>query len=111
VVKLTMKGDGAQYRRDKLTFDVQIPELPSRKGLKLVHWAPFVTLNSISNDNAAYDAAWAVDNFGLVSSDGPMRSVSVFCHLAVRDVDGFVLRLGYIVHLLGSLGDMPAPPK
>jgi hypothetical protein len=111
VVKLTMKGDGAQFRRDKLTFTVPIPDLPPRKGLKFVHWAPFVTLNSISNDNAAYDAGWAVDDFGLESTGGAMLAVSVFCHLAIRDVDGFILRLGYVIHLLGSLEDLPAPPK
>jgi hypothetical protein len=103
-----LKGTGQQWFRSGTNFSIPIPDLPTGKGLKLVHWAPLVTLNSIANDSTAIDAGWAVDGFRLVDI-GPTAIrdwVEVVCDLAVRDTDGFVLRLGYVVHLLGSVADL-----
>jgi hypothetical protein len=107
VVLLTFKGTGRRYLREPFSFKVPIPELPDKKGLKLVHWAPFVTLNSISNDGPATDAAWAVDDFAVTDTASVLRSVPITTHLAVRDIDGFILRVGYVISLLGSLADVP----
>jgi hypothetical protein len=109
VVKMTVKGEGAAWKRLRLDFSVEIPDLPAGKGLRLDHWAPLVTLNSIANDKAAVDAGWAVDNFSLGDTGSVLRTVSVQTLLAVRDVDGFILRLGYAIHLVGRLEDWKAP--
>jgi hypothetical protein len=54
IVLITFQGaaTGSDFLRKPLTFEVPIPDLPPRKGLKLRHWAPFVTLGSISNDGS-----------------------------------------------------------
>jgi hypothetical protein len=70
--------------------------------------APYAGLGSISNDNTAINAAWAVDSFELIGWDSVMRKAEVNCCLAVRDADGYILRVGYCVHLLGRLENMPA---
>ena len=109
VALTTFKGGetGEGWLRQDLMFDVAIPDLPQGKGLKLVHWAPFVTLNAIANDQLANNAGWAVDGFEVESPQQVMRSVRIRCKLAVRDIDGFILRVGYSIALLGSLEDMP----
>jgi hypothetical protein len=107
VVLLTVQGKGSSWFREKISFDVPIPELRASNALRLVHWAPFVPLNSIANDHTAENAGWAVDNFGLSNAGEDQRgSTSVFANLAVRDSDGFILRLGYVVNLLGD--EVPA---
>jgi len=113
IVTITFQGaaTGSDFLRKPLTFEVPIPDLPPRKGLKLRHWAPFVTLGSISNDGTAINAGWAVDDFSITNANTVMTSVGVATNLAVRDVDGFVLRVGYAIHLLGALADLPPPPK
>jgi hypothetical protein len=112
LVPITFKGTaGNDFLRDTLQFEVPIRQLPIGKGLQLVRWAPFVTLNSISNDGTAVNAGWAVDDFTIPFTEAPMTAVSVKCDLAVRDIDGYVLRVGYQIHLLGSLVDLPGPPR
>jgi hypothetical protein len=98
---------GGQFVRDTLRFSVPIPDLPAGQGLQLTHWAPFVTLNAISNDGTATDALWAVDTFAVTNAGPPLRSIDVAASLAVRDVDGFILRVGYVLQLLGSLVTLP----
>ena len=39
-----------------------------------------------------------------------MRTAEVSAQIAVRDADGFVLRVGYVIHLLGKLVDSTLPP-
>ena len=74
-------------------------------------WAPFVTLNSISNEQQAVNAGWAVDAFRMLVSPGDHQSgVTVSCDVAVRDVDGYILRLGYIVFIVGKLVAQPVIP-
>jgi hypothetical protein len=104
VVVINEKGDGSKWRRFGLDFDVPIPDLPPEQAMKLIHWAVLVTPNSIANDQAAIDAGWAVDDFHLVNPNDQQKGyVRVMCELAVRDVDGLILRLGYFIQLLGIL--------
>jgi hypothetical protein len=67
-----------------------------------VQWAPIVALSSISNDAAAYDAGWAVDGFRLRETDVAHAHVTLAVDLAVRDIDGWILRLGYCLHVTGN---------
>jgi hypothetical protein len=103
VVLLTMKGEGRSWRRESFAFCLGLPSIPSGQGLLLEQWAPMVTLNSIANDQTSVDAGWAVDGFRLLHTTNAFAAVTVEADLAVRDVDGFVLRLGYAIHLIGRL--------
>jgi hypothetical protein len=97
-----MAGTGSDWIRGRLEFKVPVRGLVDGKALRLIHWAPFVALSSISNDRTATFAGWAVDGFGLVSPQIPIRSsVNVFCDVAIRDIDGFINRLSYNISLLG----------
>jgi hypothetical protein len=107
VVRTTFKGTGNTFTRDTLEFRVPIPDLPGGQGLKFDHWAAFVTLNSIANDDISKDAAWAVDSFQITSPETVKTEAVVDCGLAVRDVDGFILRVGYAVSLVGKLEKLP----
>jgi hypothetical protein len=103
VVGGPMAGTGSNWSRGRLEFTVPVRALGDGKALRLSHWAPFIALRSISNDHTATFAGWAVDSFGLVSPKTPIRrGVTVFCDVAVRDIDGFINRLSYNIHLLGS---------
>lgn len=111
VVPIKFQGTGPAFTRDTLTFSVPVPELPAGKGLLPVDWTCYVGLNSISNDSTAINAAWAVDAFRIQPPKVALTAVIVEADLAVRDSDGFILRVGYVVQLVGSLADLPAPPK
>jgi len=112
VALVTFKGTpGQRWNRGRLDLRVDIPDLPNGKGLKLDHWAPFVTLNAIADDHEAVDAGWAVDGFRLDNAgEGWMKTAEVSAQIAVRDADGFLLRVGYVIHLLGRLVDITLPP-
>lgn len=91
----------ADWMRRRVAFTVPVPLQPNHV-LHLDHWAPFVTLSSISNDHTSTNAGWAVDGFALSSPDSPVRGkVGVLVDIAVRDIDGFIDRLGYNIHLIG----------
>ena len=93
---------GSDWLRQSVDFDVFIPGFSEPDfGLKIDQWALLVTLNSISNDHEAINAGWAVDDFEIVFPEVVRNWVTVRAHLAVRDIDGYILRLGYQIHLLG----------
>src|SRR4051812_16843735 len=100
-------AEGRDWERSGVSFSVPIPDLPDG-WFHLIQWAPFVTLSSISNTGPAVDAGWAVDDFGIEAPQHPIGTgpgspgVTVFCNIAVRDVDGFIGRLGYDVTLIGD---------
>jgi len=103
VVEPPFQGQGGDWFRERVQFAVPVPSLAKGSQLKLIYWAPFVTLSSISNDRTATNAGWAVDGFGIASPKNLIgETVGVYCDLAVRDIDGFVVRLAYNVHLIGK---------
>jgi hypothetical protein len=107
VVLTPIQGSGGDWKRLRMSFPVPIRLLQPGQSLSLIHWAPLVTLSSIANNNEAVNAGWAVDGFGIANPGEKQHSaVEVFCDLAVRDVDGFIARLGYMVNLLGD--EVPA---
>lgn len=103
VVILHLAGTGGQWRREHVSLHITVPLIPADKALRLRHWAPFVTLNSVGNDDEAHDAGWAVDWFRLANADAPTPGqVTVETQVAVRDSDGWVYRLGYELTLAGT---------
>jgi hypothetical protein len=100
-------GGGGRWKQDKLALRVKFPDLPDfppKNGVELHHWAPFFTLNSISNDGVANDAGWAVDRWVLnTPTDRPTPDLTFTIDLAVGDSDGFILRVGYMIDVLGKI--------
>jgi murein DD-endopeptidase MepM/ murein hydrolase activator NlpD len=112
VVLLHLKGTGRDWLRAQVNLGITVPEIPPGAALRLVHWAPFVTINAIQNDDTSNWAGWAVDRFGIVDPGTPItRQVTVQTDVAVRDTDGYLLRLGYEVTLAGSFTDRPLEPE
>ncbi|MGI5130126.1 hypothetical protein ACQEVB_25215 [Pseudonocardia sp. CA-107938] len=103
--RMQFKAAGQDWSRGSITFDVPVPELAPGMGLRLIYWAPLVTLAAVSNDSVATDAGWAVDRFDLLMTHLCRRFVTVKADVAVRDADGWMWRLGYSVNLVGT----PAP--
>lgn len=95
----TFKGTGSSVERDTLSFTVG-PAFPIGQLRSAVATA---SLASISNSGPAVDALWAVDSVSAVI-DVYAGRVRVTADLAVRDIDGFLLRMAYQVNVLAALG-------
>jgi Peptidase family M23 len=112
VVILHLKGTGRDWLRAQVNLGITVPEIPAGFGLKLKHWSPLVTLNAIQNDEVANWAGWAVDWFQVAHPASPItQQVTVETGVAVRDSDGYLLRLGYEVTLAGTFSDRPEEPE
>jgi len=103
IVLISFKGEGPQIERTNLAFEIPLPsDFPANGALRLRHWAAYVGLSAMANDKAAMDVLWAVDNFNLLQPESLQRGkLKVNCGLAVRDIDGWILHLGYMVQVLG----------
>jgi hypothetical protein len=107
VVLFSFQGAGQDFKRDTLTFEVPIPNLPAGSGLRVVHWAPFVVPASFANDGPPLNTGWAVDAFRLLNTGPVIRTASVNCDLAVRDPGSFLYRVSYTLHLVGAVEPLP----
>ena len=94
-------ADGQAWTRFRVNWTRGLPLDPGKR-LRPVYWAPFVTLSSFSNDNVVSNAGWAVDEFGMSNTSGPTTFAEIWANLAVRDADGWILRLAYTVHIMGD---------
>jgi hypothetical protein len=112
VVLCTIDGGGGQrFHGEQLYVRIDIPDLPDfppGNAVQLVHWAPFFTLNAISNDGVANDAAWTVDRWRVAQPGGatlndPVRQLGYLIDVAVGDSDGYILRVGYMINIVGRL--------
>ncbi len=102
------------WRRDRLLLGLRFPTgfLPPGKWFKIEHWAPFVTINAIYNEDYSRNAGWAVDEFGL-SRPREMKvsnHIGIWANLAVRDSDGVIFRVGYSLTVSGVAADPPPGP-
>jgi len=121
VAAVAAKGTGSSWTRLHPSLEIPIPEIPSTGpdgpviGLIFEHWAPFVTLNALADDKVAVGASgapgWAVDDFEIIppgsdASGAPYAAttVNLNCTLALRNADSVILRIGYVVHLIGYFG-------
>jgi hypothetical protein len=68
-----------------------------------------VSLNSIANDGPDPNAAFAVNGFNLEFGTGDPRvaQVRVRANLAVRGTGAYLLRIGYLITLLGRVSQLP----
>ena len=103
-------GTGGDWRRETLELILDFPDIfpPGPvKWLKIEHWAPFVTINAITNEQQSVNAGWAVDDF---RGPGPItirQSVPILADIAVREVDGNLIRIGYSLTVSGIFVDPP----
>ncbi|HEY7440573.1 MAG TPA: hypothetical protein VIC35_14355 [Acidimicrobiia bacterium] len=102
------EGTGPTWQRGTIDIELDVPNLPDGGALSVDNCAPFVTLNGIANEGAATNAGWAVDGFRVlaVGSEGDLfhsahAQVRIQADVAVRDVEGYVLSLGYTLSLTG----------
>lgn len=102
VAKFVFRGIGNEFLRSQVIIptgvQIDAPSFASYRGATV-----FAALASIANDGPANNAGWAMDSAepfvaaGQLPPDGEFKIVA---HLAVRDSDGFLLRIAYQVHVL-----------
>jgi hypothetical protein len=98
VAVFAFKGIGKNWRRDFIDFEIGRVFLPGQVLDTLATGA----LNSIKNVSTAVDAGWAVDR--LTPRWDPIEQrIKVRADLAVSDVDGYLLRMGYQVTVLARI--------
>lgn len=101
-----LKGvEGGDWVREDLVLGLTLPAgfVPEGQAFQVEHWAPFVTLNAIYDKETAVNAGWAVDEFSgpgpvLIQPNGRFR---VQARISVRDVDGWLFRVGFTVTMSG----------
>ena len=108
IVIVNVKGESeSEWKIEHVKMGIPVPRIPTGKGLRLRHWAPFVTLNSTYNHNKSNNSGHAVDDFFLPRSrDVIAAEVLVQTNLAVRDSDAWIYRVGYSVDLIGNYVDL-----
>jgi len=111
IVIIDFKGTGTGWLRDKLDLALKFPPIiPGGMRFQVEHWAPFVTINAIANDQHAVNAGWAVDEFGGPGPVKILNAIGLWANLAVRDVDGYCYRLGYSLTVSGVFTERSPGP-
>lgn len=89
------------WRRKQLEFTVPIPDLPDDSLLRIIHWAPFVTLAGIVHKTKL--SGFALDGFQAkaIEQNG-QDEFGVVVDLAVHDLEAAIFRLGYHIDLVGE---------
>lgn len=111
IVIIDFKGTGSAWRRDRLNLGLRFPTsfFPAGKWFQIEHWAPFITINAIANHQHAVNAGWAVDQFGGPDVKKISNSVGIWADIAIRDVDGYLFRVGYTLTVSGRFTEPPPP--
>jgi hypothetical protein len=73
-------------------------------------WAPITSLNAIYNAEVSNNAGSSVRTFVVRQDDSPSTTVDLSTNVGIRDTDGYLLRVGYHVTLVGRLGQAEDPP-
>ena len=113
IVNFSGNATDNEWRRDTVELHLKFPDIfPAGpvKWFKVEHWAPFITINAIANDQQSIDAGWAVDDFG---GPGPVEfrdGLKIWANLAVREINGNIARIGYSVTVSGFFVDPPMGP-
>jgi hypothetical protein len=97
IAVFTFKGTGGQWRRDRLSFKVGRSFTAGQFKKAIASGS----LNSISNAHHAVDAGWAVDQ--VSAARAPDGKTMLTLELAIRDVDGYLQRVGYEVLVLAKM--------
>ena len=106
IMLTTFKAPGTEWVSSEMHIGHPIPGLPDGKGFAIETTAPFATLNTVDQD-AATSAGWALDNVAIHGFAGAVsRDVDIVFNLAVRGRSALVLRIGYLMQILGRVVDI-----
>lgn len=98
VAGFAFKGTSGSWLRDFIDFELGRVFSPGQV-LRVVATG---SLNSIRNDQTAVNAGWAVDRL-IARWDSVEQRIKLRADLAVSDIDGYLLRMGYQVSVLAKL--------
>ncbi len=105
-------AQNGQWHREQLDLWITIPAgiIPQGLAYRIVHWAPFITLNAIYDRSHSVNAGFAVDDFWGPGNVTTFGSIHLYANLAARDKDAYLYRIGYQVTMLGHFVESDIPP-
>jgi hypothetical protein len=98
VAIFVFKGTSGNWLRDYIDFELGRVFAPGQVRDVLATGS----LNSIKNLNTAVNAGWAVDRL-TARWDATEQRIKLRADLAVSDIDGYLLRMGYQVTVLAKI--------
>jgi hypothetical protein len=106
VAQFVFRGAGTEFIRDSVAIPIGvfINDPGTFRGASAI-----ASLAAIANDGVSNNAGWAVDSVDAPDPPTP-GEYKITAHLAVRDNDGFVLRISYQVNLLFTTSPFPHEP-
>ena len=110
IVVIDFVGDGIMnWRKETYQLGIDIRgAVPPDKGIQLINYVPFATINAIYNSAVANDGGHAVDAFRIVSPETPKTTYLVLeVDVAVRDNDAWLSRVGYYLTATARIVDLP----
>jgi hypothetical protein len=107
VAKFAFRGTGMDFVRSSVLIPtgVQIddPTFQNFRGATAT-----ASLASIANDGVANNAGWAVDSVDVPGFFPPPGELTILVYIAVRDTDGFLLRVMYQANVLLTRAPRPS---
>jgi hypothetical protein len=106
VAEFAFQGVGSDFERDSVVIPIGvfISDPSTFRGA-----AAIASLAAIANDGVSNNAGWAVDSVETPDLPPP-GEYKITANLAVRDTDGFLLRISYQVNLLFTTSPIPHEP-
>lgn len=104
--------DQWRWERFELQLDLQPaiqraqPRQPAQGhywAIRYEQWAATAAPNAMFNQNVSNNAGYAVDAATLVSPTQKTTVASLDLDLAIRDSDGYLYRISYYLHIIGTL--------
>lgn len=75
--------------------------------IRYEQWAATAAPNSMFNLNVSNDAGYAVDAAALADPLVPTIGAKLDLDLAIRDGDGYLFRVSYYLHIIGTVVQIP----
>jgi hypothetical protein len=106
VAQFAFRGVGNDFVRDSVEIPtgVFIEDPSTFRGASAI-----ASLAAIANDGVSNNAGWAVDSVDA-PDPAPAGEYKIIAHLAVRDTDGWVLRVSYQVNMMFTTSPIPHEP-
>lgn len=110
-----LKGESpGKWRREKFELQLDLepsiqraqPRPPSQGhywGIRYEQWAATAAPNAMFNENVSNNAGYAVDAVTLVDPHQKTTVAQLDLDLAIRDNDGYLFRVSYYLHIIGTL--------
>ena len=100
IAVFNFKGDepASAWKKDSIEFELGRVFAPGQ----VRDVVATASLNSINNYSTAVHAGWAVDRV-MAQWDLTEQRIKLLADLAVRDVDGYIQRMGFQVTVLASI--------